>query len=114
MGYRRLKNPRKKGSSEMMRATVYDQHVFNLFMFLRDWGEKRIRWKLTADEGNDCMGDGLEEEEPVVHVDLDQHDRTGGNDIEEDDDVERADSIEDHIPWTSQRLLEVRHHDSFG
>lgn len=73
-----------------------------------------IRWVLTADEGHDCMGHGLEEEETVVHVDLDQHDCTSGNNIEEDDDVERADGVEYHIPWTSQGLLELRHHDFFG
>lgn len=59
------------------------------------------------------MGDGLEEEPPVVHVDLDQHDGASGNDIQEDDDVERADGIEYHVPWTSQGLFELRHHDEF-
>lgn len=57
------------------------------------------------------MGDGLEEEEPVRHVDLDQHHCTGGDGIEKDDDVENADGVQDHVPWTSQRLLELRHHD---
>lgn len=66
---------------------------------------------LTADEGHHCVGNSLEEEEPVVHVDLDQHGHTGCNDVEEDDDVERADSVENHIPWTGQGLLELRHHD---
>lgn len=57
------------------------------------------------------MGDRLEEEPPVVHIDLDQHDGTSSNDIKEDDDVERADGIEYHISWPSQGLFELRHHD---
>lgn len=57
------------------------------------------------------MGDGLEEEIAVQDMNLDQHDRARCDDVEEGDDVEHADDVENDIPWTSQGLSQLRHHD---
>jgi hypothetical protein len=57
------------------------------------------------------MGNGLEEEETIQHVDLDQHHSAGGDHIEKDDDIDDTDGVQNHVPWASQGLSELRHHD---
>lgn len=70
--------------------------------------------KLTADERDHGVSDGLEEEVTVQHVDLDQHDSTRCDYVEEDDDVECANDVQNDIPWASQGLSELRHHGCWG
>lgn len=70
--------------------------------------------KLTADERDHGVSDGLEEEVSVQHVDLDQHDHTSSDDVEEGDDVECADDVQNDISWTSQGLSELCHHDCWN
>jgi hypothetical protein len=47
------------------------------------------------------MSHSLEEKEAVQHIDLDQHDHRRSNDIKESDNVEYADGVQNHVPWTS-------------
>lgn len=75
----------------------------------RTWWDE---WILTANQSHDSMGNGLEEEESIPHIDFDLHHHAGGDDIEEDNDVEGADGVQNHVPWASQGFLEFRHHNS--
>jgi hypothetical protein len=56
------------------------------------------------------MSHSLEEKEAVQHIDLDQHDHRRSNDIKESDNVEYADGIQNHVPWTSQGFTQSVHH----
>lgn len=60
------------------------------------------------------MSDGLEEEIAIQDVSLDQHDSARGYDVEEGDDVEHTNDVENDIPWASQGLSKLRHHDYCG
>lgn len=71
------------------------------------------RLLLTADKRNHGVGDSLKEEETIQHVDFDQHHGAGGDHVEKDDDIDDADGIQNHVPWTSQGLSELHHHGSW-
>jgi hypothetical protein len=57
------------------------------------------------------MGNRLKEEKAICRLGLHQHDNTGSNYVEENNDIESANNVQDDIPWTSQRLPEFAHHD---
>lgn len=71
-------------------------------------GRKSI---LTADQSHHGMGHSLEEEEAVQHVDLGQQDCTSSYKVHKGDNVENANDVQDHVPWTSQGLTQASHHD---
>lgn len=49
----------------------------------------------------------MKEEESVLLVQFDQHPNAGGDHVEKDDDIEGANGVENHIPWTSQGFFEI-------
>lgn len=73
--------------------------------------QSHVKTPPTADKCNHGMSDSLEKEESVLHVDFDQHHNAGRDHVEKDDNIKGADDVENHIPWTSQGLLEIPHHD---
>lgn len=56
------------------------------------------------------MRDSLEEEKAVQQRDLHQHYCTGGNDVQEGNDIDHSNAIENNISWTSQTFFKWGHH----
>lgn len=56
------------------------------------------------------MGHRLEKEKAIRCLGLHEHDNTGSNYVEKNDDIDSANNVEDDIPWTSQRLPKFTHH----
>lgn len=56
------------------------------------------------------MGNCLKKEKAIRCLGLHEHDNTGRNYVEEDNDIESANDVEDDVPWTSQRLPKFAHH----
>lgn len=52
------------------------------------------------------MRDSLEEEKAVQQRDLHQHYCTGGNDVQEGNDIDHSNAIENNISWTSQTFFQ--------
>jgi hypothetical protein len=73
-------------------------------------GDKRKAQLLTADQGNDGMSHGLEKEETITCFDFGEHHGASGDQVKEDDDIEGADDVKDHITWTSEGFAEFAHH----
>lgn len=65
----------------------------------------------TANQSHHGMGHSLEEKEAVQHIDFDQHDCTSSDEVKKGDDIENANGIQNHVPWTSQGLTQTSHHD---
>lgn len=80
------------------------------YMLVEDHRKKRVSI-LTANQSHHRMGYSLEEKEAVQHIDFDQHDRTSSDEVEKGDNIENANCIQDHVPWTSQGLTQTSHHD---
>jgi hypothetical protein len=57
------------------------------------------------------MGHSLEEKEAVEHVDLCQHNCTRSYEIHKGNNIQKANDVQDHVPWTSQGFAQTRHHD---
>ncbi|KAF9251522.1 hypothetical protein DTO013E5_4050 [Penicillium roqueforti] len=63
----------------------------------------------TANSHNG-VGHGLEEKEAVQHVDLCQKYCTSSYKVHESDNVENANDVQDHVPWTGQGFTQMSHH----
>lgn len=66
---------------------------------------------LTANQSHHGMGHRLEEKEAVEHVDFGQQNCTSSYKIHKSDNVENANNVQDHVPWTGQGFTQASHHD---
>lgn len=60
------------------------------------------------------MSNSFKEEIAVQHIDLNQHHDTGRDEIEKSHNVENANGVQDHVPWTSQGFAQTGNHDAKG
>lgn len=56
------------------------------------------------------MSHGFEEKETVRGFDLDQYHRARRDGVQKDDNVDSANHIENHVPWTGQGRSELVEH----